>query len=453
MNRELLRLLVHLNVTGIAERYIAYLQSDIEPAERLHAVLHLALLDGYTGTQRLIVLDTLEKALAEEGGASRSGYVQNITRKFAAQLTEDERREVLAQATKMPGAALAVLFQLEASPDEQTLASLRETYTLLEKEKSFAAGQLQIGVIAILGTSADDDSMEFLRGQYPNNPNMQGYLAMALAQKPEGENWPLLIDALRVIEGNAVPMVLQSLTKVDQAPELAEPYRRVIVHGLKLADNGGDQAVALLEHWTGEQHGEAAASAHGRLAAWQAWFSERFPNEPPAGLPAAQTASKWDFDELLTHLHSPAASGNAQRGAEVFARGQCAKCHRYGDEGESIGPDLTTLAKRFRKKEILESIVYPSHVISDQYRARTIITTSGKQIAGIVAKGAPGETIVLTPQGEKVVLKDDEIEETVPSKVSSMPEGLLNTLTLEEITDLFTYLNTPPGAATAERPR
>jgi putative heme-binding domain-containing protein len=343
---------------------------------------------------------------------------------------------------------------LEESPDAETLASLRETYTLLEKEKSFAAGQLQIGVIAILGTSADEESMDFLRRQYPNNPDMQGYLAMALAQKPEGDNWSLLIDALRVVEGNAVPMVLQSLTKVDQAPEIAEPYRRVIVHGLKLGEHGGEHAIALLEHWTGEQHGEAAATNTGRLAAWQAWFGERFPNEPPAGLPAAATASKWDFDELLAHLHSPAASaGSAERGAEVFVRGQCAKCHRFGDEGESIGPDLTTLAKRFRKKEILESIVYPSHVISDQYRSQTIITTSGKQVSGIVASGAPGEVIVLTAQGEKIVLKDKEIEEQVPSKVSSMPEGLLNTLTLEEITDLFTYLNSPAATATAIRPR
>ena len=50
------------------------------------------------------------------------------------------------------------------------------------------------------------------------------------------------------------------------------------------------------------------------------------------------------------------------------------------------------------------------------------------------------------------MLDEDEIDETLPSRLSAMPEGLLDTLSLQEVTDLFTYLSKPPTAATAARP-
>jgi hypothetical protein len=67
--------------------------------------------------------------------------------------------------------------------------------------------------------------------------------------------------------------------------------------------------------------------------------------------------------------------------------------------------------------------------------------------------GAGGETIVLQASGETVTLMAGQIESTKPSKISSMPEGLLDPLTLEEVADLFAYLHrsTKPAALT-QRP-
>jgi putative heme-binding domain-containing protein len=114
---------------------------------------------------------------------------------------------------------------------------------------------------------------------------------------------------------------------------------------------------------------------------------------------------------------------------------------------------LTNIGRRFRRKEILESIVYPSHVISDQYRSKTVITVNGKQYIGIVAAGAPGEVVILQEDGKKIVLDQDDIDETLPSRLSAMPEGLLDKLSLQEVTDLFTYLSEPASASTATRPQ
>jgi len=129
----------------------------------------------------------------------------------------------------------------------------------------------------------------------------------------------------------------------------------------------------------------------------------------------------------------------------VFEKSQCVKCHRYGTRGEGIGPDLSNVSSRFQRKEILESVIFPSQVISDQFAAKTVVTKDGKTYTGLVGPTGDG-VVVLQASAEKVALAQTDIEEIVPSKTSAMPDGLFNTLTLAEIADLFAYLAKPPAA-------
>jgi len=99
----------------------------------------------------------------------------------------------------------------------------------------------------------------------------------------------------------------------------------------------------------------------------------------------------------------------------------------------------------------LESILFPSQVISDQYASKTVITTDGRSINGLVAPQPDGSIIVLQSNGQKAAIAKSEIDQLLPSKISAMPEGLLNPLTLEEISDLFAYLNQSPGSSLTSR--
>ena len=171
--------------------------------------------------------------------------------------------------------------------------------------------------------------------------------------------------------------------------------------------------------------------------------------EAPSGRPrrlTGQEISRWQFDQLLEFLtdNPDGITGNVERGAVVFEKAQCIKCHRYGSIGEGIGPDLTTLRRRFRRKEILESIFYPSHVISDQYQSRTLVTLDGKVITGLVAPQGADAIVVLDIEGKKTVIAKQEIEQQLPSKLSAMPEGLLNPLSMQQIADLFALFDAIP---------
>src|SRR5205814_933438 len=113
-----------------------------------------------------------------------------------------------------------------------------------------------------------------------------------------------------------------------------------------------------------------------------------FPKEPPLpNVTAVLPTSKWKFEELLTYLEKDeqGKNGDVARGRAVFDKANCLKCHKFGSIGEGLGPDLTTLKSRFKRADVLESILYPSKVISDQYRGSVIVTKKGETITGLAA--------------------------------------------------------------------
>ncbi len=454
MNRELVRLVAYLQGTSAQGRMIEQLAADIPSEDKLQIALYARFMNGWTTPQKLELLKYYEAARALPGGHSFAGYIDNVSRDFFAGLTDQERALVLADGTKWPSSALAVLAKLPDDVSAETIDQIIALDKQMYGVDGEAARRLAIGVVAVLGHSSNPRASEYLHEIYDKFPDRRGHIAMALTQNPDGDNWSLLVQSLPVLDGAFAQQVLVSLAKIDRRPEKSESYRQVILRGLKLGDSGGPLAVKLLEKWSGRQLGDPADKWDVALANWQKWFAETYPNEPEAKLPVESAENKWTYEELLTYLTGPeAAHAEPRLGAAVFAKVQCINCHRYGDRGDGIGPDLTTISRRFQKKEILESILFPSQVISDQYASKTIITTDGRSINGLVVKQPDGSLVVLQSNGQKVTIAASEIETTAPCKISAMPEGLLNALTLEDIANLFAFLSQPPQAdLTSRRP-
>lgn len=161
-------------------------------------------------------------------------------------------------------------------------------------------------------------------------------------------------------------------------------------------------------------------------------------------LPLHPAQSKYAFDELVSYLE--AHPGNARRGLAVLNKARCLACHRFGMQGEATAPDLTTVAQRFRRPEIVESLVYPSKVIADQYRGKTFVLKNGRTITGMPLAEKDNAVTILLPNITKETLTKADIDEVLPAALSTMPEGLLNDCSLEEIADLFALLEAGPAA-------
>lgn len=151
----------------------------------------------------------------------------------------------------------------------------------------------------------------------------------------------------------------------------------------------------------------------------------------------------WTMEELLPLFASPLSGRNYDQGRKLFAAANCFGCHRFGNEGGAIGPDLTGLAGRFDTRYLLESIVDPSKVISDQYAAVQILTTDGQVVVGRIMNLAGDSlkinTNMLDPDAIASVDRR-QIEEMQTSTISMMPKGLLNTLNGDEVLDLMAFL-------------
>ncbi len=164
--------------------------------------------------------------------------------------------------------------------------------------------------------------------------------------------------------------------------------------------------------------------------------------EPAPPLASRTLVKEWMTGDLQPLLDHVGKGRSFARGKDVFYQAQCSACHRYGDQGGASGPDLTAVATRFKRQDLLEAATEPSKVLSEQYMNTAIETKEGRAIIGRITEETP-DKVVIRPnplEPETVTVMKSEIESRQLSKTSPMPTGLLNTFTEEEILDLLAYL-------------
>ncbi len=151
-------------------------------------------------------------------------------------------------------------------------------------------------------------------------------------------------------------------------------------------------------------------------------------------------------DYPLAEVEQLAADANlkpdATIGRRLFQEARCAECHRLGDTGAAVGPDLTTVGRRFSLHDLAQTLVDPNATISDQYQQTEFVVDGAKyvgRITDLVKDQVKISTDISDPKSQVVFVRED-IEEQRPSKISPMPAGLLNTLTAEEVAQLMAYL-------------
>jgi putative heme-binding domain-containing protein len=170
---------------------------------------------------------------------------------------------------------------------------------------------------------------------------------------------------------------------------------------------------------------------------------EAVPESQATISPPRPFVKKWTLEELLGLVDKGITKRDFDRGRQLFAAANCFACHRFAGEGGSFGPDLSGLAGRFSVRDLLESVVDPSKVISDQYQAVVLRTKDGQVVTGriinLVGDNLTVNTDMLNPSGN-VSVRRSEVEEIQPSRTSMMPAGLLDTMNQEEVLDLLAFL-------------
>ena len=134
------------------------------------------------------------------------------------------------------------------------------------------------------------------------------------------------------------------------------------------------------------------------------------------------------------------AKADTSNGRWLFSQ-SCANCHTLFGEGKKIAPDLTG-AQRHNLNYLLENIADPSATVSKNFQMRIVLLEDGRVLNGVVL-AENEKTLTIQTATEQIVIQRDEVDIMRDSKLSMMPENLLNVLKEDQVRDLIGYLMSP----------
>ena len=136
-------------------------------------------------------------------------------------------------------------------------------------------------------------------------------------------------------------------------------------------------------------------------------------------------------------------NGNAEAGRAVFmGSGTCIKCHKIGDEGKMVGPELSGIGRKLSRAAFYEAILAPSTAISHNYETWTALTADGLSISGLLLSKTDAELVIRGADGVDVTIAADDLEELLKQPVSLMPAELASTMSADDLVNLVSWLET-----------
>ncbi|RIK75517.1 MAG: glycosyl hydrolase [Planctomycetota bacterium] len=114
-------------------------------------------------------------------------------------------------------------------------------------------------------------------------------------------------------------------------------------------------------------------------------------------------------------------TGDATAGKKLFVD-NCAKCHKHGGEGATIGPDLTGMAAH-PKSETIIHILDPNRNVEGNFRQHQVVTLDGEVLSGLLAGETRTAVELVDSEAKRHVVLREDIDQMKASQMSLMPEG------------------------------
>ncbi|HYG73583.1 MAG TPA: c-type cytochrome [Planctomycetota bacterium] len=154
--------------------------------------------------------------------------------------------------------------------------------------------------------------------------------------------------------------------------------------------------------------------------------------------PAKPTIGTLDVEKVTAEAMK--IKGDEKVGADLFVKQRCVACHTITKAEGLKGPFLGDVATRYKRAELLESILSPNAKIAQGFVGYLFKMKDGKRYEGFVSKEAGEEVEIRNAAGEAQMLPLHEIEKRTELKTSIMPSGIVDNLTVEEFASLLAYL-------------
>lgn len=136
-------------------------------------------------------------------------------------------------------------------------------------------------------------------------------------------------------------------------------------------------------------------------------------------------------------------AGDPNRGRALFQDAEgvgCVKCHALRGQGPIIGPDLATIGAQFSRRQLAESVLFPSLAVREGYQQIIAETKDVEVISGLLKAETTDDLVLMDAEGRLHRISKAKLKERRNSALSLMPEGLHETLSLPEFADLVAFL-------------
>jgi putative heme-binding domain-containing protein len=246
----------------------------------------------------------------------------------------------------------------------------------------------------------------------------------------QSEDGSLKLEAIRALAEHPSPKRSAPLLDIFRNPKLSTSLRAYAMLGLaERAEQMRDEFQELARTKESPLRAEAV----------RALIGVKLKDPSLAHIPEKDRPSPKDLDAWLKRLEGPA---DPDAGARIFFHpklGGCYRCHSIDGRGKDVGPDLSSIGRTDRR-HILESILQPSNTVAPHYQVWYLETADGKTRNGMLLHTHLDEYTYLDTQGGQFKVNTRDIVDTRPVATSIMPDGLVDTMTDQELRDLLAYL-------------
>jgi putative membrane-bound dehydrogenase-like protein len=358
------------------------------------------------------------------------GRLDCVATLLKAQLTDEEGGNLVATA-RLLAEALDALEHRGVSP-ERVFDSIDDPGPLRElvarrieqaAETAFdndAADDIRAAAVALTarGDGADEQLRQLAELLSPQTaPELQQAVVARLASTKSPRSGALLLAGWKGHTPGLRATIVEALLRVPEwTAALLDAIEQQVVHP---ADLGSASRQRLATHKDPSLRNRAE-----RLLS-------------TSGDPSRQQV-------LATYKSALDLSGDAARGAELF-KAKCAACHRLGELGNEVGPNLASLTDR-SPHALLTAILDPSQAVEARFLNFIAVTSDGRTVSGMVQSETGTSVTLIGENGQRFTVLRADLESIESTGKSMMPDGLEKDLTPQNVADIMQHIVAPPTA-------
>ena len=393
--------------------------------EGLSAIESLARHYAMGGGDTIEVFNILlkcEKGSPATAGAIINGFAAGWPANKPLEFAKDGDDLIGRILPKLPPASRGRLLKLASTwgvkgIDEQLAAITKTAFATLADAKAKDADRVAAALQVIeFQPESDDAATKLLAAVTPEaSSTLTAGIFEALSQSKAKGVGSAVVAKLKDLPPEVRPAALRLvLAKADSAKAFLDAVERGTLRFDMLAL---DQRTALASH----PDKDVSERAKKLLALG-------------GGLPSP------DRQKVIEELKSALAmTGDVANGKKMFVA-HCAKCHKHGTEGVTIGPDLTGFGVH-PKEELVIAILDPSRSVEGNFKLYRVTTTDDRTLLGILGAQTATSVEIIDAEAKRHALAKTDIVTLKETDKSLMPEGFEKIMKPAELADLLEFLS------------